>query len=247
MAKIVHIAVKCANAQRLADSEKFYQEIFGLNEEHRTHRRGHISQHMTDGNMDLTMMLYDSEEESEAQLAGAGNQIHHIGIEVDDRPSMIKKIEDNGGSIFSDKAEGALKYHSPEGILSEIVGIGRYVRREQSKLARITNVNIVVRDLDKAVSFYKNVFEFSELPSADKQAKERVVLTDGETNLTFIQSAGDQEPCIESWGFEVPNVVATCEEVTAKGGVIVNSDTDEKRAVISGPDQTMVELTSSVA
>ena len=37
------------------------------------------------------------EQEPEAQLAGPGPCIHHIGIEVEDRETTVKKITDNGG------------------------------------------------------------------------------------------------------------------------------------------------------
>ena len=125
------------------------------------HRLG--ARHMTDGNIDLALMVYDSEEEKEAKLAGAGARIHHIGIEVEDRPSMIEKIEAHGGKIFSDRAEGALKYRAPDGTL-EIVGLGRYLKKNMSKQARIVHVAIKVNDLDVATKFYENVFGFKQWP-----------------------------------------------------------------------------------
>src|ERR1700735_3121676 len=130
MARIVHIALK---VEQLEKATKFYEDVFGIYQTKTDHARGHLSRHMTDGNIDLALMLYDSEDEKEAKLAGAGARIHHIGVEVTDRPSMIKKIEENGGKIFSDRAEGALKYHAPDGSLGEIVGVGRYPKKDKSK------------------------------------------------------------------------------------------------------------------
>jgi hypothetical protein len=40
---------------------------------------------MTDGRLDVALMVYDSEEVHEAQLSGAGPCIHHWGIAVHDR------------------------------------------------------------------------------------------------------------------------------------------------------------------
>ena len=45
---------------------------------------------MTDGYIDLALMIYDSEDAPEAQLSGKGPCIHHIGIEVDD-PEVTRK------------------------------------------------------------------------------------------------------------------------------------------------------------
>ena len=113
MSRIVHIALKCENMEDLEKATRFYNDIFGIYTTKEKHARGHLSRHMTDGNIDLALMLYDSEDEKEAKLAGPGIQIHHIGVEVADRPSMIKKIEDKGGTIFSDRAEGVRRPSHP--------------------------------------------------------------------------------------------------------------------------------------
>mgnify|MGYP003437383665 CR=1 FL=1 len=48
-------------------------------------------------------------ENKVAKLIGNGPGIHHFGVEVEDREATIKKIQENGGEIFSDREEGALK------------------------------------------------------------------------------------------------------------------------------------------
>ncbi len=150
---------------------------------------------MTDGNIDLALMLYDSENEKEAKLAGAGPRIHHIGIEVTDRPSMIKKIEDNGGKIFSDRAEGALKYFAPDGTLGEIVGLGRYPKKDKSKKARIVHVAMKVNDLDVATRFYENVFGFKQLKTVDsKTGHLSRHMTDGETDIALMVYESENAP-----------------------------------------------------
>jgi hypothetical protein len=53
---------------------------------------------LTDGNIDLALMTYDSEDIEEAQLSGPGPCIHHWGIEVEDRDSYVAKIKANGGT-----------------------------------------------------------------------------------------------------------------------------------------------------
>ncbi|QFR32663.1 VOC family protein [Ancylobacter sp. TS-1] len=237
MSRIVHIALKCGDMESFESATKFYEDIFGIYQTKNTHARGHHSRHMTDGNIDLALMLYDSEDEKEAKLAGAGPRIHHIGIEVDDRPSMIKKIEDNGGSIYSDRAEGALKYRSADGTLGEIVGIGRYLKKDRSKLSRISQVTLYVNDLEKAANFYRNVFDFEPAPGSNGTVHN---LTDGETVLSLVKA---DQPAIEYWTLEVADPKAVAEQVTERGGKIVSGAATSVKFV--GPDGNQAELTAA--
>jgi catechol 2,3-dioxygenase-like lactoylglutathione lyase family enzyme len=82
MARIVHIAIKVEN---LENATRFYEDVYGFKQVSTERNGQHVSRHMTDGYIDLALMIYDSEEAPEAQLAGRGPCIHHIGIEVDDR------------------------------------------------------------------------------------------------------------------------------------------------------------------
>ncbi|QJP13958.1 VOC family protein [Starkeya sp. ORNL1] len=238
MSRIVHIALKCGDMESFESATKFYEDIFGIYQTKNTHARGHHSRHMTDGNIDLALMLYDSEDEKEAKLAGAGPRIHHIGIEVDDRPSMIKKIEDNGGSIYSDRAEGALKYRSADGTLGEIVGIGRYLKKDKSKLSRISQVTLYVNDLEKAANFYRNVFDFEPAPGSNGTVHN---LTDGETVLSLVKG---EQPAIEYWSLEVADPKTVAEQVTERGGKIVPGNGSAAVKFV-GPDGNLAELVSA--
>lgn len=229
MSRIVHIALKCGDRESLETATKFYEDIFGIYQTYSKHARGHLSRHMTDGNIDLALMLYDSEDEKEAKLAGAGPQIHHIGVEVDDRPSMIAKIEKNGGSIYSDRAEGALKYRSSDQTLGEIVAVGRYMTKEPSKLAKITDVTLRVKDVPAASSFYENVYGFKVLDSNGKGRK----LSDGETTLSLVEDK-NAVPGIESWTLRVKDLKATAQQITQYGGTILSESADTVR--FRGPD-----------
>jgi lactoylglutathione lyase len=123
MSRIVHLALKVEN---LEQATKFYEDVFGFRQTKTGHARGHTSRHMTDGNIDLALMVYDSEDEEEAQLSGPGPCIHHWGIEVEDRDGYVAKIKANGGTIISNPDEGALKFRAPDGTVAEIVAAGRY-------------------------------------------------------------------------------------------------------------------------
>jgi hypothetical protein len=52
-------------------------------------------------------------------------------IEVEDREATMKKITDNGGVIFSDREERALKFRAPDGTLVEIVIRGSFTKAAQ--------------------------------------------------------------------------------------------------------------------
>src|SRR5437870_6016921 len=160
MARIVHIALK---GDDLEKATKFYEDVFGIYQTKTGYARGHTSRHMSDGNIDLALMVYDSEDVPEATLAGAGACIHHFGVEVEDRDATVAKISKNGGEIFSDPEEGALKFRAPDGNMAEIVSIGRYKKRARSEKARIVHLALKVMDLEKATKFYENVFGFRQV------------------------------------------------------------------------------------
>ena len=78
MARINHVALKVID---LEAATKFYENVFGFRQVHTGRSRGHISRHLTDGYVDLALMVYDSEDDEEAKLVGLGPAIHHFGIE----------------------------------------------------------------------------------------------------------------------------------------------------------------------
>jgi lactoylglutathione lyase len=123
MARIAHIAIKVDDLEK---ATRFYEDVFGFRQITTSHARGHVSRHMTDGNIDLALMVYDSEDVEEAQLSGPGPCIHHWGIEVDDRDAYVAKIQAGGGTIISAPGEGALKFRAPDGTVAEITVRGRY-------------------------------------------------------------------------------------------------------------------------
>lgn len=250
MGRLVHIALKCKDTDAFERATKFYEEVFGIYQTKTGHARGHTSRHMTDGNIDLALMLYDSEDEKEAKLAGAGPRIHHIGVEVTDRPGMITKIEDNGGRIYSDRAEGALKYFAPDGTLGEIVGVGRYHKKDMSEKARIRHVAMKVADLEVATRFYENVFGFRQLKTEQHHGHVSRHMTDGDTDLALLtydsEDAPEAElagsgPGIHHWGLAVPDRVATAETIAAHGGIIL-SEPSARSLKFRAPDGNVAEI-----
>jgi len=128
MAKINHVALKVSDMEA---ATKFYENVFGFRQVKTGRSRGHIFRHLTDGYVDLALMVYDSEDAEEAKLVGAGPAIHHFGIEVDDRKSFIEKIKANGGVLLSSPDSGTVKFRSPDGTIAEIVDVGRYQKMRE--------------------------------------------------------------------------------------------------------------------
>jgi lactoylglutathione lyase len=123
MARINHVALKVAD---LDAATRFYETVFGFRQVGTGRTRGHISRHLTDGYVDLALMVYDSEDDEEAKLAGPGPAIHHFGIAVEDREAVLNRIEAAGGTILSKRDAGTVKFRSPDGTIAEIAAPDRY-------------------------------------------------------------------------------------------------------------------------
>ena len=249
MARIVHIALKVENLEK---ATKFYEDLFGIYPTKTGYARGHTSRHMTDGNIDLALMIYDSEEVEEATLSGAGPCIHHWGIEVEDREATTKKIVENGGSIFSNPEEGALKFRAPDGNLAEIVGLGRYKKKDKSKKSRIVHLALKVQDLEKATKFYENVFGFKQLNTVNHPHHVSRHMTDGDLDLALMTWSSDEGeeaglaglgPRIHHWGLEVVDRDALAETIKQQGGEIL-SQPGANTLRFRAPDHTIVEVVS---
>ncbi len=114
--KITHIALKVEDADKAAN---FYQEVFGFVPTDTRRDGDHVSVHLTDGEFDLALVSFDSEEDSVmAKIAGTGPCIHHFGIDVDDMDSMISKIKELGGELLIDPSNpggSTVKFKVPGG------------------------------------------------------------------------------------------------------------------------------------
>jgi lactoylglutathione lyase len=247
MARIVHIALKVEDLEK---ATKFYEDVFGIYQLKTGHARGHTSRHMTEGTIDLALMTYDSEDEPEAKLSGAGPCIHHFGIEVEDRDAMMRKIEENGGEIFSDKEEGALKFRAPDGCMAELVDVGRYKLRERSDKARIMHLALKVKDLEKATKFYETVFGFKQRYTTEHGHHVSRHMTDGNIDLALMTWDRDDHeaamlagagPRIHHWGLEVADREAFADVIRRHGGEIL-SKPGAPTLRFRAPDHTIVEV-----
>lgn len=143
--KIVHVALKVENLEKASE---FYEKILGFyhtGSSRKSKTNSHTSRHLSDGSFDLALMQYDSEDAPDAQLAGRGPRIHHIGIQVDDPLSYVEKLRAAGCEILSTPgeipvkfAEGPeilsapgeipVKFRDPSGILVEVGRFNAYIK-----------------------------------------------------------------------------------------------------------------------
>jgi lactoylglutathione lyase len=234
MARIVHLAIKVGN---LEDATRFYENVFGMHQVGTGYARGHTSRHMSDGALDMALMVYDNEDVHEAQLSGAGPCIHHWGIEVEDRDAVMKAIEQNGGVIISDPEEGALKFRAPDGTVAEITRLGRYKKHVPSDQCRVVRLAIDVGDLDKAARFYETVFGFKAVPGAAGTNTRR--LTDGAFEIVLMMGSAAATPKHHHIGVKVFDRDAFLDRLGRSGAAL---QTDRGSAFFRAPDGTLAEI-----
>ncbi len=125
--RIVHIALKVDELEKTAE---FYQKVFGFVDAETKKTRDHTSRHMTDGEIDFTLLKYDAGTQSaESKAAGDGPCIHHFAVEVDNIERATQQILSYGCKIVSDPGIIPVKFHAPGGTVAELVPIGRYKRK----------------------------------------------------------------------------------------------------------------------
>jgi len=130
MNRIVHLALKVEDLEKTTE---FYQKVFGFQEVVTKKTRDHTSAHLTDGDLDFTLIKYDEGTESaESKASGEGPCIHHFAIEVDDVEKYKAEIQKYGCTIISDPGVIPVKFRAPGGTTAEIVPVGRYKRTARS-------------------------------------------------------------------------------------------------------------------
>ena len=130
MNRIVHLALKVEDLEK---TTKFYEEVFGFWEAETRKTRDHLSRHLTDGEIDFTLIKYDAGTQSaESKAAGEGPCIHHFAIEVEDMEKATAQIKSHGCEMISDPGVIPVKFRAPGGTTAEIVPVGRYKRTKRS-------------------------------------------------------------------------------------------------------------------
>src|SRR5260221_855625 len=98
--RIVHLSLKVDDVQKSGD---FYKEVFGFRDAETRRTRDHVSRHMTDGEIDFTLLKYDAGTRSkESTAAGEGPCIHHFAIAAKDLDKATREIASNRSETVSD-------------------------------------------------------------------------------------------------------------------------------------------------
>ncbi len=129
MNRIVHLALK---VEDLDKTTEFYEKVFGFWEVETRKTRDHLSRHLTDGDIDFTLIKYDAGTQSaESKAAGEGPCIHHFAVEVEDMEKATAEVKGYGCTIISDPGVIPVKFRAPGGTVAEIVPVGRYKKTER--------------------------------------------------------------------------------------------------------------------
>ncbi|HET6264844.1 MAG TPA: VOC family protein [Usitatibacter sp.] len=249
MNRIVHISLKVDDVARTGD---FYREVFGFQDSETRKTRDHVSRHMTDGQIDFTLMKYDAGTQSaESKAAGDGPCIHHFAIEVPDIEQSTSAIRARGCEVVSDPGVIPVKFRAPGGTIAELVPIGRYRQDPQAKSDKIVHLSLKVDDVGNTGDFYQNVFGFRD--SETRKTRDHVSrhMTDGQIDFTLMKydegtqsaeskAAGDG-PCIHHFAIEVPDIERATREIRARGCEVV-SDPGVIPVKFRAPGGTIAEL-----
>ena len=126
--RLVHVGLKVDDLQSTSD---FWKNLLGFKQtgiSRKAEINTHTSLHLSDGAFDLALMKYDSENAPEAQLAGPGPCIHHIGIQVEDPLSYVDRLKAAGCEILSEPGEIPVKFRDPGGCVAEVAKFKKYIK-----------------------------------------------------------------------------------------------------------------------
>ncbi len=250
MNRIVHISLKVDDVARTGD---FYKNVFGFLDAETKKTRDHVSRHMTDGNIDFTVMKYDAGTQSaESKAAGDGPCIHHFAIEVEDIAKSTQQVREWGCTIVSDPGVIPVKFKAPGGTLAELVPIGRYKRGANDKpVSPIVHLSLKVDDVQKTGDFYQQVFGFRDAVTRKTRDHLSRHMTDGDIDFTLMQydagttskesTAAGEGPCIHHFALEVPDIERATQQIESYGSEIL-SDPGVIPVKFRAPGGTIAEL-----
>lgn len=250
MSRIVHLSLKVDDIQETGD---FYQRAFNFQDTETKRTRDHVSRHMTDGQIDFTLIAYDAGTTSaESQAAGPGPCIHHFGIEVEDLEAATAQIKANGCTVVSDPGVIPVKFRAPGGTLAELVEIGRYRLDDGGqKINRITHISLKVDDIQAVGDFYMRVFGFRDTETKKTRDHTSRHMTDGEIDFTLIKydagttsaesMASGAGPCIHHFAVEVEDLEHSTQQILREGCRVV-SDPGVIPVKFHAPGGTVAEL-----
>ena len=250
MSRIVNLSLKVNNIEKTGD---FYQKMFNFQDAETKKTRDHTSRHMTDGEIDFTLLTYDDDATSaESTAAGAGPCIHHFGIEVEDLQKATADIQANGCVVVSDPGVIPVKFRAPGGTIAELVEIGRYkTDRAGQKISRITHISLKVEDIQAVGDFYIKLFDFRDTETKRTRDHTSRHMTDGAIDFTLIKydagttsaesTAAGEGPCIHHFAVEVEDLEQSTKDIQSFGCKVI-SDSGVIPVKFRAPGGTLAEL-----
>ena len=250
MSRIVHLSLKVDDIQKSGD---FYQKMFNFQDTTTKKTRDHTSRHMTDGEIDFTLIKYDDGTTSaESTAAGEGPCIHHFAIEVEDLEKATAEIKANGCVVVSDPGVIPVKFRAPGGTIAELVEIGRYqLDNGGQKISRITHISLKVEDIQSVGDFYIKVFGFRDTETKKTRDHTSRHMTDGEIDFTLIKydagttsaesTASGVGPCIHHFAVEVEDLEKSAKDLHSFGCQVI-SDPGVIPIKFRDPGGTIAEL-----
>ena len=250
MSRIVHLSLKVDDINAAGN---FYQEMFNFQDTVTRKTRDHTSRHMTDGEIDFTLLAYDEGATSaESTASGSGPCIHHFAIEVEDIERSTEAIKANGCVVVSDPGVVPVKFRAPGGTVAELVEIGRYwVDGGGEKISRITHISLKVDDIQGVGDFYKKLFDFRDTETKKTRDHTSRHMTDGEIDFTLIKYdagtssaesvAAGEGPCIHHFAVEVEDLELATRKIQTLGCQVI-SDPGVIPVKFRAPGGTVAEL-----
>lgn len=250
MSRIVHLSLKVDD---IASTGDFYKNMFNFQDVETRKTRDHTSRHMTDGELDFTLMAYDAGTTSaESTACGPGPCIHHFAIEVEDLAQAALQIKEAGCKVISDPGVIPVKFIAPGGTLAELVEIGRYKTvANGQKINRITHISLKVEDIKTVGDFYIRLFGFRDTETKKTRDHTSRHMTDGAIDFTLIKydagttsaesRASGAGPCIHHFAIEVEDLPASADKIRALGCRVV-SDPGVIPVKFKAPGGTLAEL-----
>ena len=221
-AKIKHIAIITDDCQRLG---AFYEAVFKLRregtEEGRRFRSAHRAVVVTDGYVGLNFNF---------RKPGRPASLDHFGIEVEDVERVFGRLREKYPSIEylqrpGGRAFAGISTHDPAGNVFDLSHADMnnrasvYKEKTEYKAKRSIH-HLALRVIDPAAiaRFYREVFEFEDLPSKNGGYH----LTDGKVTLiiapwkiSYFKGTGIEKPKLDHIGFAVESVEAVKKDLAA--------------------------------
>ena len=134
MPKIKHIAL---STQDVDGTAKFYMDVFGMKEIAKIDGHGAKGYYLSDGDLNLAILNFKSDDVAGVERGKGWSGIHHIGFQVEDLEEITAKLAAAGSQPRDDvnralgvgmpgqhKANVEVKYNGPDNVMVDVSETG---------------------------------------------------------------------------------------------------------------------------